>query len=42
MRVVHEACRALGRDIVLGSTHVDTPHAFVDNLFKLNNSGAEV
>jgi hypothetical protein len=41
MRVVHDASKALGRDIILATTSVETPHTFIDTLYRLNSSGAE-
>jgi len=35
MRVVHELSRTLGRDVLLGSTSLETPESFVDTLYKL-------
>jgi len=39
MRIVHDASRALGRDIILGTTSVETPHTFVDTLYRLSSQG---
>ena len=36
MRVVYELSRMLGRDVLLGSTSLETPESFVDTLYKLN------
>ncbi|GFR45030.1 hypothetical protein Agub_g6292 [Astrephomene gubernaculifera] len=35
MRVVHQLSSQLGRDVILGSTSVDSPNAFVDLLYHL-------
>lgn len=35
MRVVHELSQMLGRDVLLGSTSLETPESFMDTLYKL-------
>lgn len=35
MRVVHELSRALGREVLLAATSIETPETFVDTLYKL-------
>ncbi|MEW5299818.1 MAG: hypothetical protein WDW36_002793 [Sanguina aurantia] len=37
MRVVHALSRSLGRDIILGSTSIETPTSFTDMLYKIGS-----
>eukprot|EP00983_Pelagomonas_calceolata_P025243 792644-Pelagomonas_calceolata.AAC.2 len=42
MRVVHELSQMLGRDVLLGSTSLETPESFMDTLFAGSSTLAQL